>query len=175
MGRQEGEDARDHGGGHGAHQQGDRQVRALPQEPVEAGVEAPGPIRSAQQPGAELIVEVSDGRQGDRVGDPDHGDRDGQVEPDPNRGDGGQQHLPGYGDEGEKGADRQAADRRAPVEVPEPGIVEVAAEESQAGMFPDGLGIGKMLAQIAGNQRLHAKQPVKQVERPCHWPRPAVT
>ena len=83
--------------------------------------------------------------------------------------------MPGHGDEGEKGADRQAADRRAPVEVPEPGIVEVAAEESQAGMFPDGLGIGEMLAQIAGNQRLHAKRPVKQVGRSCHWPGSAVT
>jgi hypothetical protein len=46
--------------------------------------------------------------------------------------------------------------------------VKVAVEELQAGMFPDGMSIGKMLAQEAGNQSLHAKQPVKQLERPCH-------
>ena len=72
----------------------------------------------------------------------DQGHREGQVDP---AGDGaasGQQHLAGEGHPGHEEADRTGTGGGAPVEMPEVGIQQQLAKESQVLVFLEGRRVG---------------------------------
>ncbi|MEZ5578053.1 MAG: hypothetical protein R3F40_00645 [Candidatus Competibacteraceae bacterium] len=109
--------------------------------------------RATQQPSAKPIGEVKDGRHGQRIGDPDHRHRHRQVEAQPSSSGGGQQHLPGKGNESEKHAGRQPAHGGAATEMPQTGIVQQLPKKTEILVRAQVLRIGQVTLQ----KRFHGR------------------
>lgn len=85
----------------------------------------------AEQLAAHQVGAIEQRRHGDWVGEPDQGDREGQIDPKEDGTTSRQQHLAGKGDPGHEEADREGTGGGAAVEVPEAGIEQQLAEQPQ--------------------------------------------
>ncbi len=116
---------------HRTRQQRQPKIAGLPQQPLQRGFKMPIHRRSTQQPGAEPIIHKRNGRKGQRVGNPNHGDSHRQIEPQPNRCDRSQDHLPWHRHECEEGAGCQSSNSGPPAKMPESWIVEMITQKPQ--------------------------------------------
>ena len=108
----------------------------------------------AQQPGTNQVAEVKNRWHGDRVGQPDQGDRNREIDAKQHRRESGGKHLHRDRDHGPEQAGSDSPRDRIPVQMPQVCVMQPIAEVPKVFVFLQHGGVWRItFDQVSGHRR----------------------